>query len=79
MIVADADVMLACPPNYEEIKRGSGTWATIKFARKSGKPLAIVYPDGGFMVENWTDLPEFLGIPEEIEDKIGAGRGGQSI
>ena len=45
-IVADADVMIACPPNYTPIKRGSGTWATIGFAKRAGKRLIVVYPDG---------------------------------
>ena len=49
-IVADADVMFACPPNNEEIKRGSGTWATIRFAKRARKQLHIFFPDGS--VEN---------------------------
>lgn len=47
-IVADADLMIACPPNHTPIKRGSGTWATIGFAQRAGKPLTIVFPDGSF-------------------------------
>lgn len=46
IIIADADVMIACPPNKERIKRGSGTWATIGFAEKANVPLHIVFPDG---------------------------------
>jgi hypothetical protein len=45
-IVAQADVMIACPPNAERIKSGSGTWATIGFSEKAGKPLHVVFPDG---------------------------------
>lgn len=45
-IVADADMMIACPPNDEPIKSGSGTWATIGFAEKAKKPIVIVYPGG---------------------------------
>lgn len=45
-IVADADIMIACPPNKERIKSGSGTWATIGFAEKANKPIYIAYPDG---------------------------------
>lgn len=51
-IVAQADVMLACPPNYTEIKRGSGTWATVKFTRRAKKPLYIIFPDGTMLEEN---------------------------
>lgn len=46
-IVADADFMIACPPNTERIKKGSGTWATIGFTEKANKPLVIVYPGEG--------------------------------
>jgi hypothetical protein len=46
LIVADATQMIACPPNFEEIKSGSGTWATTRFTRQAEKPLLIVFPDG---------------------------------
>jgi hypothetical protein len=45
-IVADADIILACPPNFERIKSGSGTWATIGFTEKTNKGLCIIFPDG---------------------------------
>lgn len=46
MIVDDADLVIACPPNYVKIKTGSGTWATIGFAKRANKKLIIVFPDG---------------------------------
>lgn len=45
-IVDESDVMIATPKEYSEIWRGSGTWATIRYAKKQGKKLYIVYPDG---------------------------------
>jgi len=45
-IVATADLIIACPPNKERIKKGSGTWATIGFAEKAGKDVHIIFPDG---------------------------------
>ena len=54
-IVARADKMIACPPNKERIKKGSGTWATIGFTEKAHKPLAIIYPDGEFEIKNSLD------------------------
>jgi hypothetical protein len=45
-IVADADVLVACPPNYKRIKSGSGTWATISFGERKGIPVYIVWPNG---------------------------------
>lgn len=51
-IVQHCAKIIACPPNKERIKKGSGTWATIGFAEKAGKPLAIVYPDGTCEIKN---------------------------
>jgi hypothetical protein len=45
-IVADADVLIACPPNYKPIKRGSGTWATVGFGVRAGIGVIVVFPDG---------------------------------
>jgi len=44
-IVDDADIMLAAPPTQYEIKRGSGTWATIRYTRESYKELHVAYPE----------------------------------
>ncbi len=44
-IVDAVSHMLATPAEFEEIQR-SGTWATIRYARKQNKPLMIVFPDG---------------------------------
>lgn len=45
-IVQNADLMIAGPKEYVEVFRGSGTWATIRYARRLGKHLIIVWPDG---------------------------------
>lgn len=44
-VVDASDVLLACPGGMAEEQR-SGTWATIRYARKAGKPVVIVWPDG---------------------------------
>jgi hypothetical protein len=44
-IVAGCDVLLACPETAEEVLR-SGTWACVRAARKAGKPVRLVLPDG---------------------------------
>ena len=44
-IVDYCNTLLACPADMQEEQR-SGTWATIRYARKSGKPIVIVWPDG---------------------------------
>lgn len=43
-IVNAADVLFACPKGPEE--RRSGTWSTIRYARRCLKPVVIFWPDG---------------------------------
>lgn len=52
-IVAAATVMIATPREATVQPRG-GTWYTIGYTRKCGKPLAVVIPDGAI---------EFSGAP----------------
>jgi hypothetical protein len=44
-IVKACDVLIATPKEREEVLR-SGTWATIRRARKYNKKLAVIFPDG---------------------------------
>jgi hypothetical protein len=44
-IVDVCDVLLVCPRTMAEEQR-SGTWATVRYARMTRKPLVIVWPDG---------------------------------
>lgn len=49
-IVDLSDIICAAPSsNVEELR--SGTWATIRYARKWGKELLIFYPDGSSIFE----------------------------
>lgn len=50
VIVDACDVLLACPKGPEELR--SGTWATIRDARKKGKRIVVFYPDGTVVEEN---------------------------
>lgn len=43
-IVDAGDVLLTTPKGPEELK--SGTWATIRYARKTGKRIVTFWPDG---------------------------------
>ena len=45
IIAKRCDHLLACPGTQEEIVR-SGTWSTVRYARKVGKPITILMPDG---------------------------------
>lgn len=44
-IVEEAEILIATPSEFKE-KIRSGTWATIRRARKAGKPVIIIFPDG---------------------------------
>ena len=50
-IVDASDVLIATPKENTEQLR-SGTWATVRYARKCGKPVYIVLPDGGVVRYN---------------------------
>lgn len=47
-IVDAADVVIACPKSAAEELR-SGTWATVRYARSTGKTLHIVHPTGNVL------------------------------
>ena len=49
-IVDETSFLLACPNGPEKLR--SGTWATIRYARKTGKSILIIYPDGKYDYEN---------------------------
>lgn len=50
-IVNNVELMIACPKTKTEELR-SGTWATIRYARKQKKHLIIIWPDGTTTEEN---------------------------
>jgi len=49
-IVDAVSILIATPDGLEEMR--SGTWATIRRARKKGIPIYIIYPNGSIKVEN---------------------------
>jgi hypothetical protein len=49
-IVDAVSYLVATPAEYQEVQR-SGTWATVRRARKAGIPIHLVYPDGRLEVE----------------------------
>jgi len=42
-IVDECEHLIACPLTRQEHLR-SGTWSTIRYARKQGKPMTIIFP-----------------------------------
>lgn len=45
IMVDETDQLLACPSGKNEVTR-SGTWATMRYARRMKKPVVIIFPDG---------------------------------
>lgn len=43
-IVDESEVLIGLPATMFET--GGGTWYTINYAKKVGKPIRIIYPDG---------------------------------
>lgn len=43
VIVEHCDILIACPKSRQEEQR-SGTWSTIRYARKLKKPVYIIWP-----------------------------------
>lgn len=50
IIVRRCDYLVAAPATADEVVR-SGTWATVRRARKVGRPIVILLPDGGVREE----------------------------
>ena len=44
-IVDATQILIACPFEVEEVLR-SGTWATIRYANQSNKPIVVISPNG---------------------------------
>ncbi len=44
-IVETCQVLIACPKGRKEELR-SGTWATVRWARKLGRKILFIWPDG---------------------------------
>lgn len=44
-IVSETRLLLACSRGMEEVTR-SGTWSTVRYARRLSRPVVLFYPDG---------------------------------
>ena len=48
-MVREIDVLIVIPKGDKETRR-SGTWATVRYARKRGVDVRIIFPDGSVEV-----------------------------
>jgi hypothetical protein len=55
-MVRSCQYLIAIPGSFQEQMRGSGTWQTLRFARKEHKPHTVIYPDGSKTGYNWTSI-----------------------
>lgn len=55
-IVAACDCLLACPSGPEHAR--SGTWATVRAARRLRRPVVILWPDGTFATDRPPAAPD---------------------
>jgi predicted Rossmann fold nucleotide-binding protein DprA/Smf involved in DNA uptake len=44
VIVDACEVLVACPKGPEELR--SGTWSTVRYARRQGKKIVVIWPNG---------------------------------
>ena len=49
-IAKESDILIACPKEREEQLR-SGTWSTVRRARKQNRNILILFPDGFILKE----------------------------
>lgn len=49
--IVDSTDILVATPNGPETTR-SGTWSTVRYARKKSKEIWVIYPDGNVAKEN---------------------------
>ena len=54
-IVDETVLLIATPKGFCEELR-SGTWSTVRYARKQKKSIIIIWPDGNIREENKNDL-----------------------
>jgi hypothetical protein len=58
-IVNVAHILLAAPAGFREEIR-SGTWTTVRYARRIQRKIVIFWPDGTIKQENFSQLKEAL-------------------
>lgn len=58
--IVDATEMLIATPRGEDEELRSGTWATVRYARKKKRPIILVLPDGRVVGDGTSPGVKFL-------------------
>lgn len=61
----ESHVMLATPKQMQEVKR-SGTWMTIRAAKRLDRPTVVVYPDGSSAVTGLNGVTDAVKFRHEL-------------
>lgn len=69
-MVDGSHALIACPAGFREELR-SGTWATIRYARKHRRPVTIIWPNGTSHHENYPAIGTSAGTAETAQQAQG--------
>lgn len=64
--IVDACSLLLATPSGPVEQRRSGTWATVRYARKKGKRIWLFFPDGACREEAGDVVDDLLGLDTSV-------------
>lgn len=67
-IVDETDCLIAAPQGPEELR--SGTWATVRYARKLERTIYIVWPDGRMTMETKHVKAPVEDVPRKVQKPL---------
>lgn len=76
-IVDQTELLIATPLDLEKVR--SGTWTTVRWARKRKRYIFIVYPNGSLQIEFEDGRIFFRGMWVSLEQIPLLGHGGGSV
>ncbi len=69
-IVNETKILIACPGTATEQQR-SGTWSTVRYARKLRRPIYLILPNGQIQKEN-IDASHAAQVPPAVDRQGGS-------
>lgn len=73
-IVDVCSLLIATPRNLVNVNRGSGTWYTVRYSHRIGKPRIVLFPDGSVNTNIKLDEPINSVIARFIQQAPGGFR-----